>query len=274
MRPKAPLIAALLTVLFIAGGAGLLAYRAAQAFERHQESMVADLAAHQETMVAALSERVDRLSDEIRFSTPIDLGHKHDEVRGFVIRSKIAQIPNAVLFVGDSITEAAVLPASICGHSVINAGLGGADTGSYLAFAKLTFPIDLKSPLIIIALGTNNSTSVGAKWNRSLAPSYNDLADFLQLHADKLLFAGIPPLEMTGAPAKDYFDSDFSKKNDATIRSVALNRSIGFVDLQAALVGENLTVDGVHLTPAGYRKWTPAIVNAAEKTLGCKIVQN
>jgi len=274
MRPKAPLIAALLTVLFIAGGAGILAYRMVQAFERHQESIVAGLAAHQESIVAALSAHIDRLSDEIRFSAPIDLGHKHDDIREFVIRSEIAQIPDAVLFVGDSITEAALLPASICGHSVINAGLGGADTGSYLAFAKLTFPIDLKSPLIIIALGTNNSTSIGAKWDSSLAPSYNNLADFLQLHADKLLFAGIPPLDMSGALAKGYFDSDFSKKNDAAIRSVALSRSVGFVDLQAAMVGENLTVDGVHLTPAGYREWIAAIVNAAEKTLVCKTVQN
>jgi lysophospholipase L1-like esterase len=262
MRPKAPLIAAL-TFLFIAGGAGFLAYRTAQAFERHQESIVAGLSAH-----------IDRLSDEIRFSTPVDLGHKHDDIREFVIRSEIAQMPEAVLFVGDSITEAALLPASICGHPVINAGLGGADTGSYLAFAKLTFPIDLKSPLIIIALGTNNSTSIGAKWNSPLAPSYNNLADFLQPHADKLLFAGIPPLEMSGALAKGYFDSDFSKKNDATIRSVALSRSVGFVDLQAAVVGENLTVDGVHLTPAGYREWIPAMVKAAEKTLGCKTLQN
>jgi lysophospholipase L1-like esterase len=270
MRPKAPLVAALLIVLLMAGGAGVLAYRAVQILKWDQEVFKRD----QEAMLAGLATHIDRLSDEIRFSTPVDLGHKHDDVREFMVRSKIAQMPDAILFVGDSITEAALLPASICGHRVINAGLGGADTGSYLAFAKLTFPVDLKSPLIVVALGTNNSTSVGAKWDSSLAPSYNNLADFLQLHADKLLFAGIPPLEMSGALAKGYFDSDFSKKNDATIRSVALSRSIGFVDLQAAVVGGNLTVDGVHLTPAGYREWVPAIVNAAEKTLGCKTVQN
>jgi lysophospholipase L1-like esterase/outer membrane murein-binding lipoprotein Lpp len=269
MRQKASLAAVLLAVVLMAGGAGVLAYRAARAFERNQ-AMAADLAAQ----VAGLATHIDRLSDEIRFSAPVDLGHKHDEVREFVVRSKIAQKPDAILVVGDSITEAAFLPASICGHSVINAGLGGADVESYLAFARLTFPANLKSPLIVVALGTNNSTSIGAKWDSPLAPSYDRLADFLQLHADKLLFAGIPPIEMSGALAKGYFDADFSRKNDAAIRSVALSRSVDFIDLRAALVGQDLTVDGIHLTPAGYREWLPAIVNAAEKTLDCRTVQN
>ncbi len=230
--------------------------------------------AEQAATIAGLATHIDRLSDEIRFSVPTDLGHKHDDVRQFVVRSTIAQTPGAILFVGDSITEAALLPASICGHPVINAGLGGADSGSYLSFAKLTFPADLKSPLIIVALGTNDSTSIGAKWGGSLDASYNALADFLETHAEKLLLVGIPPLEMSGALAKSYFDSDFSRKNDAIIRSIALRRSVGFVDLQTAIAGGNLTVDGVHLNPAGYREWLPAIVTAAEKALGCKTAQN
>ena len=213
-------------------------------------------------------------SDEIRFSVPIDLEHRHNVVRQFIVRSTIAQKPDAILFAGDSITEAAVLPESICGHPVINAGLGGASTASYLDFAKLTIPSDLKSPLIVIALGTNDSTSIGAKWDNPLAPAYSKLADFLAPHADKLLFVGIPPIEMSGALAKGYFDSDFSRKNNAAIRSLALSRSVDFVDLQAAIVGEHLTVDGIHLTPIAYREWLPAIVNAAEKTLGCKTARN
>jgi lysophospholipase L1-like esterase len=261
MRPRAASII-VLTVLLTAVGAGILAYRTAEALQQQAATM------------AGLVTHIDRLSDEIRFSVPIDLGHKHDDIRQFVVRSTIAQTPDAILFVGDSITEAAFLPASICGHPVINAGLGGADAGSYLSFAKLTFPADLKSPLIIVALGTNDSTSTGAKWGGSLGGSYNTLADFLQTHAEKLLLVGIPPLEMSGALAKAYFDSDFSKKNDAVIRSIAWRRSVGFVDLQTAMAGENLTMDGVHPNPAGYRQWVSAIVNAAEKALGCKTAQN
>jgi lysophospholipase L1-like esterase len=261
MRPKAALII-FLTVLLIAVGAGILAYRGAEAFQRNQATM-AGLAAH-----------IDRLSDEIRFSVPIDLEHQHNVVRQFMVRSQIAQRPDAILFAGDSITEAALLPGSICGHPVINAGLGGAHTASYLDFAKLTIPPDLKSSLIVVALGTNDSTSIGAKWDSPLAPAYSQLVDFLEPHADKLLLVGIPPIEMSGALAKSYFDSDFSRKNSAAIRAIALSRSVDFVDLQTAIVGEHLTVDGIHLTPIAYRQWVPAIVNAAEKTLGCKTVQN
>jgi hypothetical protein len=186
MRPKASLMI-VLAVLFIA-------------------------VAEQAATVAGLATHIDRLSDEIRFSVPVDLEHRHNVVRQFIVRSTIAQKPDAILFVGDSITEAALLPESICGHPVINAGLGGAHTASYLDFAKLTIPSDLKSPLIIVALGTNDSTSIGAKWDSPLAPAYSKLADFLQPHADKLLFVGIPPIEMSGALAKGYFDIDFPGK--------------------------------------------------------------
>lgn len=246
-----------LSMILLIGGA--IAVLARHSLLREQGPTIAELAAH-----------IDRLSDEIRFSVPIDLGHQHNALRQFVVRSEIAQKPDAILFAGDSITEAALLPASICGHPVINAGLGGADTASYLDFARLTIPSDLKSPLIVVALGTNDSTSIGAKWGGPLAPAYGKLADFLKTHADKLLFVGIPPIEMTGALAKSYFDSDFSRKNDAAIRSVALSRSVGFVDVQAAVAGEHLTVDGIHLTPSAYGEWLLAIVNAAEETLGCK----
>jgi lysophospholipase L1-like esterase len=258
ISPKACVIV-LLTVLGGAGGVGILASRAVQAFQWGQRPTIAELATH-----------IDRLSDEIRFSVAIDLGHQHNAVRQFIVRSDMAQKPNAILFAGDSITEAAFLPESICGHPVINAGLGGADIGSYLDFARLTMPSDLKSPLIVVALGTNDSTSIGAKWDNPLAPAYGRLADYLETHADRLLFAGIPPIEMSGALAKSYFDIDFSRKNDAAIRAVALSRSVDFVDLQTAIVGEHLTVDGIHLTPIAYREWLTAIVHAAEKTLGCK----
>jgi hypothetical protein len=40
---------------------------------------------------------------------------------------KLAQAgDNAIVFIGDSITESALLPETICGHQVVNAGLGGA----------------------------------------------------------------------------------------------------------------------------------------------------
>jgi lysophospholipase L1-like esterase len=229
----------------------------------------------QKALLVATLLVVSLFSGGVGFLAPHrDIGNKHEIVREFMVRSEIAQATDPVLFVGDSITEAALLPGSICGHPVVNAGLGGATTGSYLDFAKLTFPPDLKSALIVVALGTNDSTAIGAKWNGSLASPYNQLADFLRPRTGKLLFAGIPPFEMGGALAKTYFDSNVSKKNNAIIRSVASNRSVDFVDLQKAISGEHLTVDGIHLTPAAYREWLPAIVNEAAKLLGCKTGQN
>lgn len=51
------------------------------------------------------------------------VAHDHGEARLFVIRSQLAQAgPNPIVFSGDSIVEATLLPAEICGHRVINAG--------------------------------------------------------------------------------------------------------------------------------------------------------
>jgi hypothetical protein len=73
----------------------------------------------------AVQASLDRLSNEIRLSLSADLGHAHVSVRQFVIHSQIAQVKDPVVFVGDSITESAFLPAAICGHPVVNAAVGG-----------------------------------------------------------------------------------------------------------------------------------------------------
>jgi hypothetical protein len=56
----------------------------------------------------------------------------HRATRQFVVRSTLARFDDAIVVLGDSIVEASTLPRSLCGHPVVNAGIGGASTASHL----------------------------------------------------------------------------------------------------------------------------------------------
>src|SRR5438105_2759227 len=178
----------------------------ARDIERGQSARAADL--------DGLRASVERMADEIRFS---DLGHKHTEVRSFIIQSQLAQAKDPIVFVGDSITESAFLPGSLCGHPVVNAGLGGANARLYLDFAVLP---TLRSSLIVVAIATNDSAMI-AKYEEPFASNCSSLIQFLKPHAASLVLVGIPPLEMTGPLARDYFDNAASEEDDRTIRDFA-----------------------------------------------------
>ena len=215
---------------------------------------------------------IDHLADEIRFSAPADLGHKHTAVRDFIIQSQLAQVKDPIVFIGDSITESAFLPATICGHPVVNAGLGGATARTYLQIANGTLST-LKAPLIIVAIGANDA-QIAARKAPPFPQSYNALVKFLKPHAEALVLVGIPPLEMTEPLASEYFDKAASEENDRAIMAVAARNSIPFADVRSTMTGEKLTVDGVHLNPDGYRGWMTAVSAAASQTLNCRAASN
>jgi hypothetical protein len=79
-----------------------------------------------------------------------------------MIRSQLAQAECSIIVIGDSITEAALFPSSLCGHTIINAGVGGMSVPSYFAIAKQLLP-DEPAALIVIALGTNDSAKTISK---------------------------------------------------------------------------------------------------------------
>jgi len=81
---------------------------------------------------------IEHLIEQVRIKSPADLESRRLEVRSFIIRSQLAQAKSPVVIIGDSITEAALLPSSICGHDIVNAGIGGMTVSSYSPFGKAT----------------------------------------------------------------------------------------------------------------------------------------
>ena len=99
--------------------------------------------------IAALTRKVDSLR-------PATVFHEHSDVRQFMIRAHLAHAVSPVVVFGDSITEAAVLPGAICGHAVVNAGIGGAGVDELLKDVSLL--LEGKSPaLVVLAIGTNDA---------------------------------------------------------------------------------------------------------------------
>ncbi|MGY3549416.1 MULTISPECIES: SGNH/GDSL hydrolase family protein [unclassified Bradyrhizobium] len=194
---------------------------------------------------------------------PADLESRRLEVRSFMIRSQLTQAKSPVVIIGDSITEAALLPSSICGHDVVNAGIGGMTVGSYLPFAKKLLA-GRRVQSIVVALGTNDSRSTA-----HIESDYANLIDELAKHTTSLALAGLPPVEMNGKLASRDFDPASAEKNDAAIRALAAARHLPFVDLRSAMRGESLTLDGIHLSAAGYRQWREAIRRNIVSSLGC-----
>jgi lysophospholipase L1-like esterase len=171
--------------------------------------------------------------------------HDHNEVREFVITSQLAQAGDgAVVIVSDSIGEAAQWPSEVCGHRVINAGIGGATAASYrLSIANRIPPF--KASVVVIALGTNDALSKNAAFREN----YEKLVDVLKTYSGSVLIAGLPSVV-----------ESFNQQ----IRSIAERKELPFVQQTKAL-----TIDGVHLSPEGYQPWMKAILDGIKRTLHC-----
>jgi hypothetical protein len=192
-------------------------------------------------------------SDLARLQTP-DISREHGEVRAFVIRSKLSRVIDPVVVMGDSIVEAADLPASICGHPVINAGVGGATIGYFVRNAPLLLE-DTRPSLVVLAVGVNDAMRGGD-------------AGLFQAAYEAVIhsFGDVPLLVATIAatgPGAVLFDQSLVEKFNGVIRHLT-DRPVEMDQIRGFTVA-----DGVHLNSAGYKLWNSKIVTAVGENLGC-----
>lgn len=216
--------------------------------------------------------KIEKLSLTVERLIPREVGHNHADVRLFMIRSKLAQASNPIVLVGDSITEAALLPSEICGHEIVNAAIGGQDVKSYYSLVASIFH-DKAIPIILVALGTNNSWTTSPSAD-VFSHDYDALMDRLAPYTSTLVVAGIPPID-TSKELGSHFDPALVNSNNDAIKHIASTRGLRFIDLANVMPGNDLTIDGVHLNQDGYKEWTPAIVGALATAINCKpVAQN
>ncbi|MET4210535.1 SGNH/GDSL hydrolase family protein [Bradyrhizobium sp. LA2.1] len=172
----------------------------------------------------------------------------HAEVRSFVIKSQLAQAgDDPVVLIGDSITESALLPAEVCGHALINAGVGGATVNSYLRAIIRGIP-PFKASVIVVALGTNDALAS----NANLSEDYERFIDILGSYSGTILLAGLPSV---------------GERFDQGIRLIAKRKGLSFIDLRPG--GEASTIDGIHLSPEGYKPWMSAMIGSIRHAMHC-----
>src|SRR6267142_3157678 len=86
-----------------------------------------------------------------------DVIDEHRHVRQLILHYTLSRTEDPVIVLGDSIVEASTLPRSVCGHAIVNAGIGGASTVSGLG-SMLSLSLGGKrAALVVVSLGTNDA---------------------------------------------------------------------------------------------------------------------
>lgn len=191
----------------------------------------------------------------------------------FMIAGYRARAANPIVIFGDSITEWAMLPDKICGHAVVNAGIGGANVGDLVNFAPLLF--EDKSPaLVVIAIGTNDAHA-GPNSEAQFSASYTKLLQRLSLIAPKLAVASIPAVDPKGAlTVAAKLDASLVDRFNMLLPKLAEEAGASFIDVHDAVSakGPPATPDGVHLAPSAYDLWEGAMLTGIKKALNCDAI--
>lgn len=168
--------------------------------------------------------------------------HDHQDVRKSIIESALAEASDPIVVIGDSITEVAKLPEAIGGYPVVNAGIGGATTGDFLALAPRILE-GLNPLLIAVALGTNDAGSSSSE----IRQNYAALLRLLKAFSPRLIAIGVPPQAN-------------AQRINAEIEAAAVAEGVPF--LRQELPDGTRRTDLIHLNAAGYRIWTPRLIAA------------
>jgi lysophospholipase L1-like esterase len=186
----------------------------------------------------------------------------HRATRQFVIRLTLARFDDAVVVLGDSIVEASTLPRSLCGHPIVNAGIGGASTASHLD-ALLSEALGGKQAvLIVVALGTNDAANPDSVAQYS--SNYRALLSNLAGLTPRIAIAAIPPPEAGLEEAKKVSGAVIDSYN-AVLPGLAEQTRASFIPLPP--MPERHTIDGIHLNAAGYQVWDKAVLGGIEAAL-------
>ena len=165
-----------------------------------------------------------------------------------------------VVILGDSITQNARLPDTVCGMPLINAATGGSRASTYIPFAEEMRAQKILPSLVVIALGTNDAIS---GYGTDFIPAYELL--IRSLPANSLAFATPPPVDGSGA---GILNMTALHSIDLAIKEIAASQKATLIDL-GKIVGLE-TSDGIHPKKTAYPLWINAIVEGIENAMKCR----
>ena len=188
---------------------------------------------------------------------------------------------NRVIFIGDSITDywklADYFPSRP--YAVMNRGIDGQTTPQMLVRFRQDV-IDLHPKVLVVLAGTNDVAGVtGRTRNEDIEANYASMAEVARAHKIHLVFSSLLPVYNYTEEAKESFALRPAE------RILALNRwlkdycsknGLVYLDYFSALVDDrgmmkrDLSDDGLHPNPAGYRVMAPLAEKAIQQTLARK----
>jgi lysophospholipase L1-like esterase len=179
----------------------------------------------------------------------------HGATRWFVIGATLARVDDPVVVLGDSIVEASTLPRTLCGHTLVNAGIGGASTANDLGGMLIKALNDKRPALIAISLGTNDAALPATA--ATFRAQYETLLSKLRPAAARIAVIQIPlPEPGLGEGGKVSVDAvnDYNK----VLPELAAENGAHFIPLAA--MPPHHTFDGIHLNGAGYAAWDQSVL--------------
>ena len=186
----------------------------------------------------------------------------HRLSRQIILYYTLSRIDDPIIVLGDSIVEASTLPRELCGHAIVNAGLNGASTTSDLG-NWLTDVLDGKRvAAIVVALGTNDALGATRDLPQFEA-NYSALLTQLSKAAARVIVLAVPPVEASPrlAEAAQTKAQRLIQSYNSALPELAARGGATFAALPPMPTPH--TIDGVHLSTAGYELWNEAILQKA-----------
>ena len=182
----------------------------------------------------------------------ISASHEHSEARLAVIRSQLSRVEKPIIVMGDSIVESALLPPALCGHPIINAGVGGATIGFFTRYASLIAG-DSNPALILLSVGIND------------AGSPHNFSGFRSAYTATLQSLGSPVEVVTVTPLRN---AAVDVSAVGQLNEVIANLNVPVIDASTGLTPD-MTTDGIHLNQSGYAIWNKSVERGIKAKLGC-----
>ncbi len=183
---------------------------------------------------------------------------------------------NRVIFLGDSITDYWKLPDYFPGKPYINRGIDGQTTPQMLVRFQQDV-INLHPKVLIILAGTNDIAGVtGPTRNEDIEANYSSMAELARAHHIRVVFASLLPAHNYTPESKESFALRPRERIlalNAWLKSYCAKNGLVYLDYFSALVDStgmlrrDLSDDGLHPNPAGYKLMAPLAEKAIARAL-------
>jgi lysophospholipase L1-like esterase len=181
------------------------------------------------------------------------ISDSHRRTRQIILFYTLSRVDNPIIILGDSIVEASTPPRQLCGHEIVNAGLDGASTTSDLGTWLIDVLDGKSAAAIVVALGINDA--LAAERSRP------------QFEAN---YRAIPSIDVLRRVTGEMQTEAMRRIDDynSALPELAAESGASFAALPPMPTPH--TIDGVHLSAAGYQVWDQAVLQAASALCGNK----